>query len=159
MSIDDIIKIVESFNCKLIEITGGEPLEYPELPDLCEKLISKGFSVLLETNGTYDLSKIPKKVMKAVDIKCPGSNESGTFLYDNLKHLSPEDELKFAISSKEDFIWAISEIEKHDLLSICTVNISPVSGILNNAEVAIWILESGKNLRLNLQLHKIIGIN
>ncbi|MBI3581231.1 MAG: radical SAM protein [Nitrospinae bacterium] len=158
MAIDEIVKTVESFHCKLVEITGGEPLEQPELPDLCEKLLSKGFSILLETNGTLDISKIPQKVVKAIDIKCPGSNESGKFLYDNLKHLSPKDELKFVISSKEDFIWAISEIEKHDLLSICTINISPVAGVLNNAEVARWIIDSGKNLRLNLQLHKIIEI-
>ena len=159
MSVDEILEKVRSFNCKLVEITGGEPLAQPELPDLCGELIAKGFTVMLETNGTFDLSKITEKAIKIVDIKCHGSKESGKFLYGNLKHLSQKDELKFVVSSKDDFDWAISEIEKYDLLSICTVNISPVNGIVNHNDLARWILESRKNLRFNLQLHKIIGIS
>lgn len=159
MSVDQILEKTASFNCKLVEITGGEPLMQPELPVLCEKLLSKGHEVMLETNGTLDLSNIPEKVIKIVDIKCPGSREGGKFLYDNLRLLSIKDEIKFVISSRADFDWAISEIEKHNLLSICTVNISPVSGEISNHEMTSWILESGKNLRFNLQLHKIIGIS
>lgn len=156
ISLDEVLEKAESYGCKLVEITGGEPLAQPFTPELCEKLLFRGFTVMVETNGTIDISILPQKTVKILDMKCPASNESGKFLYGNLKHLSKNDELKFVVCSKEDFDWAIQEIEKNDLLSICPVNISPVAGLVDYSTAARWILESGKELRLNLQLHKII---
>jgi 7-carboxy-7-deazaguanine synthase len=111
---------------------------------------------MMETNGSVDLAPLPKEVKKIVDIKCPGSGAGGSFLYDNLTELTSSDELKFVVSSRDDFDWMISEIDERNLLSICPVNVSPVAGKVDAAELAGWILKSGKELRLNIQLHKIL---
>ena len=156
MEIDEISARVASFGCKALEITGGEPMTQNGTVELAKLLIGQGYAVMMETNGSVDLSPLPKEVKKIVDIKCPGSGAGGSFLVDNLKQISPHDELKFVVSSRDDFDWMISEIEGKNLLSICPVNVSPASGKIDNAELADWILKCGKNLRLNLQLHKIL---
>ena len=156
MEINEITRRVASFGCKAVEITGGEPMRQSGTVELAKLFLQQGFTVMMETNGSVDLSPIPKEVKKIVDIKCPGSAAGGSFLSDNLKQITSHDELKFVVSSRDDFDWMISEIDDKNLLSICPVNVSPVSGKTDNAELADWILKCGKNLRLNLQLHKIL---
>ena len=156
MTLDEIVRRIASFKCHTVEITGGEPLAQEAAPQLAERLLSLGYRVMVETNGTRDISVLPDEVVKIVDIKCPGSGEAGKFRYENLKLLATRDEIKFVICSKADFDWALAETEKHGLIALCPVNISPAGGTVTPEEVAGWILKSGKNLRLNLQLHKII---
>ncbi|MFQ5431910.1 MAG: radical SAM protein [Nitrospinota bacterium] len=156
MDTDEIMARVDSFGCAAVEITGGEPMTQDGTVELAKLFLEHGYAVMMETNGSVDLSPIPKGVKKIVDIKCPGSGAGGSFLYENLKQITPHDELKFVVSSKDDFDWMISEIEQRDLSSLCPVNVSPASGKIDNAELADWILKSGKSLRLNLQLHRIL---
>ena len=152
MDAEEITARVESFGCKAVEITGGEPMTQGGTAELAKLFLERGYAVMMETNGSVDLCPVPKEVKKIVDIKCPGSGAGGSFLYENLKQITPHDELKFVVSCRDDFDWTISEIEKRDLLSICPVNVSPAVGKIDGAELAGWILKSGKNLRLNLQL-------
>ena len=156
MDMDEIMARVDSFGCKAVEITGGEPMTQDGAPELAQLFIERGFSVMMETNGSVDLSPVPEEVKKIVDIKCPGSEAGGSFLYENLKQITSHDEFKFVVSSRDDFDWMISEIDERELLAICPVNVSPAIGKIDNAQLADWILKSGKNLRLNLQLHKIL---
>ena len=156
MDMDEILARVASFGCKALEITGGEPMTQNGTVELAELLLEQGYAVMMETNGSVDLSPLPKEVKKIVDIKCPGSGAGGSFLLENLKQITSHDELKFVVSSRDDFDWMISEIEDKNLLSICPVNVSIASGKVDSAELADWILKSGKNLRLNLQLHKVL---
>ncbi|MBI3793478.1 MAG: radical SAM protein [Nitrospinae bacterium] len=156
MSVSDVLERVRKYNCNRVELTGGEPMAQAEAYELCQKLVELGFSVMVETNGTFDVSTLPPAVVKIVDIKCPSSGESGKFLWSNLKYLSSNDELKFVLTTREDFDWALSLIDEKNLSSVCTVNISPASHSIDGQEVARWILESGRGVRLNLQLHKII---
>ncbi|GMT42905.1 MAG: 7-carboxy-7-deazaguanine synthase [bacterium] len=156
MDIDSIIERVNSFNCKTVEITGGEPMEQASTPELANRLAERGFTVMIETNGSVDLSPLPEGIIKIVDVKCPESGAGDSFLYANLRLITPDDELKFVVSSKNDFNWALKEIETRNLLSLCRINVTPAAGRVEPADVAGWILESGKNLRLNLQIHKIL---
>ncbi len=156
MPMDEITARVAAYKCRTVEITGGEPMAQQGTPELAQRLLSLGYHIMIETNGTYDLSILPPETVKIVDIKCPGSGEAGKFHYANLEGLAREDEIKFVICSKQDFDWALGEVESHNLAAICTVNIAPVAGLVQPAQAAEWILQSGKNLRLNLQLHKII---
>lgn len=156
MEIGELTERVGSYGCRAVEITGGEPMTQKGAADLAGRFVKLGYGVMMETNGSVDLSPVPKEVKKIVDIKLPGSGAGGSFLYENLKQITSHDELKFVCSSRDDFDWMISEIEKRDLLSICPVNVSIAAGKIDPAEFAGWILKSGKNLRLNLQLHKIL---
>lgn len=156
MEIDEITERVGSYGCRSVEITGGEPMMQKSTVALAGRFVELGYGVMMETNGSVDLSPVPKEVKKIVDIKSPGSGAGGSFLYENLTRLTQSDELKFVITSRADFDWMISEIEERDLLSICPVNVSIAAGKIDPAELAGWLLKSGKELRLNLQLHKIL---
>lgn len=154
MSLDDILRDIKKYDCNLVEITGGEPLKQDDTKLLATKLIQNGFEVLMETNGTYSLDGLGK-VVKIVDIKCPSSGESGSFLMDNLKYLLPEDEVKFVIASRADFDFA-SDFVLSNLEDDTKVVFSPVEGRMSLKELAEWILSSSINVRLQAQLHKII---
>jgi len=158
MSVENVARKVAEFDCRLVEITGGEPMLQANTPKLARKLLSDGCTVMMETNGTVNLSPLPKEVAKIVDIKCPESGAAEPFLYENLKLLTQNDEIKFVVSSKDDFNWSAAETVKRNLLSICTVNVSPVHGKVAPADLAEWILASGLPLRLNLQIHKYLNL-
>ena len=145
MSVADILNDIKQYDCKLVEITGGEPLKQGDTKVLASKLIGKGYDVLLETNGTYSLDGLDK-VIKVVDIKCPSSGESGSFLMDNLKYLSVDDEVKFVMASRADFDFACDFVASHfisnHLSSVVKVIFSPVEGRLPLKDLADWILSS-----------------
>lgn len=155
-TIDELVAAATAFDCSIIEITGGEPLMQSSTPDLAAALIKKGKTVLVETNGSFDIGVLPDACVKIVDVKCPSSGEAGSFLVRNLAHLSPHDEIKFVIGSREDFDWAVSFVREHALEHQFTLLFSPLAQAQNPAGLAAWILESGLPLRLQLQLHKII---
>lgn len=141
-----------------ILLTGGEPLLQPETPCLVKGLIESGFKVLIETNGTVDLSDLPKEVVKSVDIKTPSSGYAGSFLEANLPYITEHDALKFVIENRADYNWALSEIKRLELKSGTQIIFSPVFEKLEAAELASWILNQKLPIRLSIQIHKILGI-
>jgi len=157
MEILEIMDRVAHYCCRLVEITGGEPLHQPDTPLLVQKLIAKGYTVLLETNGTYDVSRLDCRCVKIVDIKCPGSDESRKNRLGNLKHLSQNDQLKFVIGDRKDYIYA-KDIVKLIPAEFPQSHIlfSPVHEKIAFQTLAEWILQDNLNVRFHLQLHKLI---
>jgi 7-carboxy-7-deazaguanine synthase len=154
----------------LVEITGGEPmLQERDLVPLMQRMLDSGYKVLLETSGERQLQRVPAGVVKIVDVKCPDSGEADTFQMDNLETLRAHDEIKFVISSREDYEFARDFTARHDLTPrVNAVLFSPAfskdaSGardasncLLNPQELAEWMLEDNVNARLGLQIHKLI---
>ncbi len=151
-----IIKNLEQYPFKLVCITGGEPLLQEEVYDLIDALEERGYKILLETNGSISIKDLPPQVIKIVDLKAPGSKESEKNLYENISLMGKDDEIKFVLSSYEDYLWAKAKIEEFKLDKICSVLLSPAWGILNPAELAGWMLKDGMTARLQLQMQKII---
>ena len=139
---------------RLALVTGGEPLLQADTPALLAALADAGFTVFLETNGSLSIAGVDSRVHRVLDLKCPGSGMSHHNDWGNLGLLTSRDEVKFVISHRDDFAWALKVVRKYHLIPRAPVLISPVFGALPPREVAAWILASGFNLRLNLQLHK-----
>jgi 7-carboxy-7-deazaguanine synthase len=157
MEISEIIDRVAGYKCTLIEITGGEPLLQSETPLLIYRLIENGYEVMMETNGSLDISSVDGRCIKIVDIKCPTSSESDKNDLENLKRLNPKDQVKFVIGSRKDYEYAKETIELiHPGFPMDQILFSPVSGEMAPAKLAEWILEDSLSVRLHLQLHKII---
>ena len=154
----------------LVEITGGEPmLQERELVPLMQRLLDSGYKVLLETSGERPLDRVPERVIKIVDVKCPDSGEGGTFRIENLETVQPHDEIKFVISGRADYEFARDFTRRHDLArQVNAVLFSPAfrkdaSGardssncLLDPQELAEWMLEDNVPARLGLQIHKLI---
>ena len=155
---DDLVKVIEKFNCGFVVITGGEPMEQEDTPVLAERLIKDGYKVLVETNGSKDISILPSETFRIVDVKCPSSNMTDRMLWENIQHLSSpsHDEVKFVITDYNDYVWAKSILKTHKLNDICTVLFSPAFGLLNPAIMADWIINDNLPVRMQLQLHKYI---
>lgn len=145
---------------RIAEITGGEPLLDPGFPALAEAMSeARPDPVLVETNGSRDISLIPKRCTAIVDIKCPGSGEVDSFDKANIDRLRAHDEVKFVIGSWDDYLWSIARVREWSLATRCAnVLFSPVFGKLDPAQLAAWILEDGAPVRLQLQLHKQLGL-
>jgi 7-carboxy-7-deazaguanine synthase len=156
MSVGQIIEQTKKYNCPYIEITGGEPLLQEETPGLANSLIDDGFTVLVETNGTKDIGVIPDKAVRIMDIKCPSSGESDKFDWENLSRLNTKDEVKFVIAEKLDYDWAKEIIIDRNLSDKVKVLLSPVKDKMSPDILAEWILKDELNVRLQIQLHKII---
>ena len=156
MSIDEILQKVESFGIHLVEITGGEPLMQDNVYTLMRRLIEKGYKVMLETGGSISLERVPKDVIKIMDLKCPGSGEQEKNNLDNLKLLTPHDEVKFVILDRKDYEWSRDIIEKFKINETAHILLSPVFDKLELKEMVKWILEDRLPVRLQTQLHKII---
>lgn len=156
LSIGTLVKKFQESGLKLAEVTGGEPLLQPATPLLLKRLGRYG-QVLLETNGSLDISPAPAETVVIMDIKTPSSGEHNAMDWNNLKRLRPHDEVKFVVSSRADYDWARGVIEKQRLARRCAaVLFSPVTDRLAPARLARWILRDGIPARLNLQLHKVI---
>lgn len=156
LSIEEIIQKVESYGCKLVELTGGEPLLQKEIYELSERLLEKGYTVLIETSGERDISKLDPRIIKIMDIKCPGSGESHRNRWENLKFLTPKDEVKFVIKDRQDYEWAVNIINKYKLDERVQVLFSPVWGEMELKSLAEWILQDRLKVRFQVQLHKFI---
>jgi 7-carboxy-7-deazaguanine synthase len=157
MSVEEIVVEVERIGrgCRLVELTGGEPLLQKEIGRLAERLLERGYAVLCETSGTIDVGVLPAGVVKIMDIKCPGSGESENNLWGNLEKLGPGDEIKFVIADRGDYEWALSTIDEHGLAGRKLL-FAPVWGELELEELAKWMLEDNTPARLQPQLHKYI---
>ncbi|MFQ5605836.1 MAG: radical SAM protein [bacterium] len=156
MSVEEIIQKVQGLDCKLVEITGGEPLLQKETPVLAERLLAENCAVLVETSGERDVSVLDARVIKIMDLKCPGSGESEKNRWQNLEHLTAQDEVKFVLKDRQDYDWAVNVVKEYDLVPRLPVLFSPVWGELSPDELARWILEDKINVRCQIQLHKII---
>lgn len=155
MPLSDITKEVMRSNCKLVEITGGEPLIQTDTPRLIYDLLENGFDVMLESNGTLDTIDIDKRCIKIIDIKCPSSNESHKNNFENMKRLTKRDQIKFVIGTREDYDFSKSILEMHHpKLPDGHILFSPISSHMPSATLAKWILEDNLNVRLQLQIHK-----
>jgi 7-carboxy-7-deazaguanine synthase len=156
MTIFQIIDQIEKYRCNYVEITGGEPLLQEDTVNLAEELVNLNKILLVETNGSLDISVLKKPVIRIVDIKTPGSGEEGNFLISNLDDLRVSDNVKFVLTDKFDFDWAVDFVQKYQLWRKCPVLFSPVFGKVDFEQLAEWIKNSGLPIRLQLQLHKII---
>jgi 7-carboxy-7-deazaguanine synthase len=155
-TVAEVVEEVCAHETRYVELTGGEPLLQSEAPRLCTALLDKGKTVLVETNGSTDISLLPREVRRIMDVKCPSSGMVDTFRFENLDVLTTRDELKFVLASREDFDWAFDFVKKHELLERLPIIFSPVFTELAPEALAQWILQSGETIRLGLQLHKYI---
>jgi 7-carboxy-7-deazaguanine synthase len=157
LSVAEVIEAVERYDCRLVEITGGEPLLQEDVYELMQRLLAGGRTVLLETGGHQPIDRVPADVVKIMDIKCPGSGEVEKNHWVNLDRLSPHDEVKFVMRDRADYEFARETIRRRDLSSRCgAVLLSPVHDVLDPKDLAEWILADGLPVRLQLQLHKYI---
>ena len=156
LSILQIIDKVKSYDIKLVEITGGEPLLQKEVFPLMESLLKNEFKVMLETSGSLAINNVPAKVIKIIDLKCPGSGEENKNLWENLNHLTPTDEIKFVIADKADYEWSKKVLQDYELDKKVSVLFSPVFEKLKLKDLTEWILEDNLPVRLHTQLHKYI---
>ncbi len=157
MSIDEIIEKIKEYKCKFVELTGGEPLAQDNTYILAKYLCDLGYQVAVETNGYADVSKLDSRVIKIIDMKCPGSGMSKFNNYSNLNYLDKKDEVKFVISDENDFLWAKDIIIKYNLIDrVAAVLVSPAFGLIEPRKLAELILSSSLDIRLQLQIHKYI---
>jgi 7-carboxy-7-deazaguanine synthase len=158
MSREEIHRELERYPSRYVTLTGGEPLLQKELPELARELLDKGYEVAVETHGQVRWDKLPAEVVKIVDVKPPGSGEQATAEHLGwLQTLGPKDELKFVVASEEDFRWSEQVIREHGLEGRhAALLVSPVHGKVPLDDLARWILDSGLDLRMQLQLHKLI---
>lgn len=155
-TIDEIVKEVKKFNCKLVEVTGGEPLIQKECNTLMKTLCDEGFSVLLETAGNMPIEEIDERVKIIMDLKCPSSKMMDKNLYDNIGHLKKGDEVKFVIGNREDYDWSKKTLNKYSLNDKCAVLFSCVFNELEQLTLVNWILEDKLDVRYQMQMHKYI---
>lgn len=156
MTADQILAEVEKHDCKLVELTGGEPLLQPEIYDLAIRLADAGHTVLIETGGHRDISKLDSRVIRIMDLKCPASGECEKNLWSNLQHLRPDDEVKFVIADRADYAWMLKTIRDHKLEDRAKLLISTAFGTIAPEQVVDWMLEDKLQARFQLQLHKYI---
>jgi len=155
LEIDQIVRRVLSHHCRLVEVTGGEPLTQDDAPRMIHGLLEQGLEVLLETNGSQDIGPIDGNCVKIIDIKCPSSGEEGSNDFRNLNRLTEKDEIKFVIGCREDYAYAKKLLGTRDFTNN-KVHFSPVSGKMDPKILAEWILHDHLDVRLQLQLQKII---
>ncbi len=156
LTVEETLQKVETFGLPLVEITGGEPLLQEDVYPLMETLLKKGYRVMLETSGALPIDKVPEKVIKILDIKCPGSGEEKKNHLENLKFLSPHDEVKFVLLDRADYEWSRDMLRKYDMVPSKQVLFSPVYDKLNLKDLSQWILKDRLAVRLQTQLHKVI---
>lgn len=158
MSVDEVMEKVRGYHCRLVEITGGEPLvQKRECCELVRRLCDEGFSVLVETGGGLDASPLDQRAIKILDVKCPGSGEAERNFWPNLEKLNPCDEIKFVIKDRADFDFALQVVDKYKLNEREPyVLFSPVWEAVELKNFAEWIIQSGVRGRMQLQLHKYI---
>jgi len=158
LGINDIVERVSSLKCPLVEVTGGEPLIQEETPTLIHRLLEQGYKVLMETNGSCDISQVNDRCVKIVDFKCPSSGETNSSDLKNLERVTDHDEVKFVVGDREDYEYAkgILALTNPNICRTNIVHFSPVFGVMEPKTLARWILEDCLDVRLHLQLHKMI---
>ena len=155
MSVEDVVHQVDRYRSPLVEVTGGEPLLQEDVYPLMERLLDGGLTVLLETGGQIDVSRVPGGVVKVLDVKCPASGESNKVEWANIDRLGSRDQVKFVIQDRADYEFARDVATRYALDRRCAaVLFSPVHGVMDAKELSTWILEDRLPVRLQLQIHK-----
>jgi 7-carboxy-7-deazaguanine synthase len=158
MSVDEIVAEVDRLGAGLVEITGGEPMLQKDVGELARRLCDAGRTVLIETGGHHDVSEavLDARVVRVLDVKCPGSGESHRNRWENLEQLRAVDEVKFVLADRADYEWAREVIRRHDLERRVNVLLSVAHGLVEPRDVVEWMLEDGLQARFQLQAHKVI---
>jgi 7-carboxy-7-deazaguanine synthase len=155
MTVPEIVAQLDGYGCNLVELTGGEPLLQDGIHQLIAELLAAGRTVMIETSGASDVSRLNPRVIKIMDLKCPGSGEGTRNLWSNLEHLTARDEVKFVLSDRADYEWARDVIRRHNLASrVNAVLMSCVFERLPRQQLADWILADRLPVRFQLQMHK-----
>ncbi len=163
LALSEILSTIREYPCKLVEVTGGEPLQQSECHNLLQALVKEGYNVLLETNGSVDIASVPDEVTTILDVKCPESGSEDSFLMESIQEIKRRIdvkpgacELKFVLSSKKDFLWACNFIDEQQLNTLLPMLFSPVQGRVSHVDLADWIMKTNLAVRLQLQLHTIL---
>jgi 7-carboxy-7-deazaguanine synthase len=158
ISVEDVMRKVHDFGCRLVEVTGGEPLAQREAFDLVRRLCDAGYEVLIETGGYVSTEGLDERASVILDVKCPASGEAERNHWPNLERLRADrDEVKFVVANREDWEFARGVMEKYGLeKSARAILVSPVWGATDLKELAELVASSGMNVRMQLQLHKYI---
>lgn len=157
MSVEEVAACVRDYGCDLVEITGGEPLLQPEVYPLMERMLADGRTVMLETGGHLSVDRVPEKIIRVIDVKCPGSGEAAKNHWANLDRLRPTDEVKFVIKDRADYEYARDVVARHELTGRCAaILLSPVHGVQDAKQLAEWVLADRLPVRVQLQTHKYI---
>ena len=156
-SVESLLDEAAASNCNTVEITGGEPLLQKDTPLLAEKLLAMGKEVLIETNGSVDFSILPAGCCRIVDCKLPASGMEKHNYYEAYKHLTSCDEVKFVVSDRQDFDFALDVIKKYSLVEKTPhLLFSPVWDRVSPEDLAEWVISSQLPLRMQIQMHKVI---
>lgn len=156
MSLDEILDTVASYGVTHVCVTGGEPLAQRRCPALLVRLCDAGYQVSLETSGALDVGGVDPRVVRVVDLKTPGSGESARNMMENLSYLGPREVAKFVICDRADYEWARDVLSVQRLTERCQVFFSPSWGQLDPSQLSEWVLDDRLEVRVQLQLHKII---
>jgi 7-carboxy-7-deazaguanine synthase len=156
LSLNEVMERVRAYDCRLVEVTGGEPLHQPEVFSLIHALCEDGCTVLVETSGAIDVSPIDLRAHIILDVKCPGSGMMDRMDWKNLDRLTAKDEVKFVLKNRVDYEWACSILTQYDLTHRCAILFSPVFGELDLRQLAEWMLADKLSVRFQMQLHKYI---
>ncbi|MDG9780870.1 7-carboxy-7-deazaguanine synthase QueE [Metapseudomonas otitidis] len=156
-SLDDILEQVAAYRPRHVCVTGGEPLAQPNCIPLLARLCDAGYEVSLETSGALDIASVDTRVSRVLDLKTPGSAEVARNRYENIAQLTPNDQVKFVICSREDYDWAVSKLIEYRLEQrVGEVLFSPSHHQVDARQLADWIVADNLPVRLQLQLHKIL---
>ncbi len=156
MEVPAILGRVRAHGARHVTVTGGEPLAQKACCDLLRVLCDAGLEVSLETSGALDISGVDARVARIVDVKTPGSGEMARNLRSNIERLTPRDEVKFVLTDEADYVWARERLSEYGLMARCPVLFSPAWGRLDAARLAEWVLRDGLDVRVQVQLHKLL---
>ena len=159
VTLTSLLALVTDFGVSTVCVTGGEPLAQKNCLPMLTALCDAGYSVSLETSGALDISHVDPRVSRIVDIKPPESGEAARNRWENIAHLTPQDEIKFVLANRADYDWAREVLQARKLAQVCPVLFSPVQGELPPASLAEWILADRLPVRLQVQLHKVLWGN
>ena len=155
----DILDEVASYATRHVCVTGGEPLAQATCIPLLTALADAGHAVSIETSGALDLAPVDPRVAIVMDVKTPGSDEHARNRGENLALLKPTDQIKYVLTSREDYDWALAHLREHDLAARCQILFSPAFGEITPQDLAAWILADRAPVRFQLQLHKVLWGN
>lgn len=152
----EVLDVVAGYGVRLVEITGGEPLLQTECPDLAFALLQRGYTVLVETNGSQDIRLLPEGCIRILDLKCPGSGMTDRMDFQNLRRLGEKDEIKFVLRDRQDYEWAKGIMSFHSMPHPDRTLLSPAYPFLRPQDLAAWMLADRLPARLQVPLHRVL---
>ena len=155
-SVEDVLSHISSYDTPYVTVTGGEPLAQQHCPVLLTALCDAGYQVSLETSGAICMAQVDARVVKVMDIKTPASGEADRQLWTNIDLLSADDQVKFVVCDRDDYLFACRVIKEQALIGRCEVLLSPSDGQCDPKALAQWILDDQLQVRFQMQMHKVI---